>query len=82
MLIFSIRLFVKIVVLATCTKAYFLSQKVYCFKFCCGLILFEPGKWMIFYSLKSHRGRLSTAASSWNLCMFSFHLTEQDIEIL
>ncbi|WP_339044219.1 hypothetical protein [Cardinium endosymbiont of Tipula unca] len=29
MLIFSIRLFVKIVVLATCTKAYFLSQKVY-----------------------------------------------------
>ncbi|WP_339044245.1 hypothetical protein [Cardinium endosymbiont of Tipula unca] len=30
MLIFSIRLLVKIVVLATCTKAYFLSQKVYC----------------------------------------------------
>ncbi|WP_339044547.1 hypothetical protein [Cardinium endosymbiont of Tipula unca] len=29
MLIFSIRLLVKIVVLATCTKAYFLSQKVY-----------------------------------------------------
>ncbi|WP_339044019.1 hypothetical protein [Cardinium endosymbiont of Tipula unca] len=31
MLIFSIRLLVKIVVLATCTKACFLSQKVYCF---------------------------------------------------
>ncbi|WP_339044084.1 hypothetical protein [Cardinium endosymbiont of Tipula unca] len=30
MLIFSIRLLVKIVVLATCTKACFLSQKVYC----------------------------------------------------
>ncbi|WP_339044027.1 hypothetical protein [Cardinium endosymbiont of Tipula unca] len=29
MLIFSIRLLVKIVVLATCTKACFLSQKVY-----------------------------------------------------
>ncbi|WP_339043828.1 hypothetical protein [Cardinium endosymbiont of Tipula unca] len=31
MLIFSIRLLVKIVVLATCTKACFLSQKVYFF---------------------------------------------------
>ncbi|WP_339044593.1 hypothetical protein [Cardinium endosymbiont of Tipula unca] len=35
MLIFSIRLLVKIVVLATCTKACFLSQKVYLTPYAC-----------------------------------------------
>ncbi|WP_339043868.1 hypothetical protein [Cardinium endosymbiont of Tipula unca] len=43
MLIFSIRLLVKIVVLATCTKAYFLSQKVYCFprKYRVNIVIFS-----------------------------------------